>query len=38
MGRTLYRIDPDGEYDYDGEEDDEFQDDDWDRFNDSFNW
>lgn len=38
MGKDIFRRLPDGDYDYDGEEDEEVPDDDWDRFNESYNW
>ena len=38
MGKDIFRRLPDGDYDYDGEEDEEVHDDEWDLFNESFNW
>ena len=38
MGKDIFRRLPDGDYDYDGEEEEEVPDDDWDRFNESYNW
>ena len=38
MGKEILRRLPDGDYDYDGDEEEEVPDDDWDRFNESFNW
>ena len=38
MGEEILRRLPDGDYDYDGDKDEEVPDDEWDRFNDSFNW
>ncbi len=29
---------PDGDYDYDGDEEEEVPDDEWDLFNESYNW
>lgn len=39
MGKEILLRLPDGDYDYDGDEEEEVpDDDDWDRFNESFNW
>lgn len=38
MGKDIFRRLPDGDYDYDGEEDEEVPDEGWGMFNDSFNW
>lgn len=38
MGKEIIRRLPDDYYDYDGDEEEEVPDDDWDRFNNSFNW
>ena len=39
MGKEILLRLPDGDYDYDGDEEEEVpDDDDWDRFNNSFNW
>lgn len=36
--REILRRLPDGDYDYDGDEEIEERDEDWDLFNESFNW
>lgn len=38
MGKEILRRLPDGYDDYDGDEEEEVPDDDWDLFNESFNW
>lgn len=38
MGKEILRRLPEGDYDYDGDEEEEVPDDDWDLFNESFNW
>jgi len=38
MGKEIMRRLPDGDYDYDGDEEEEVPDDEWDLFNESYNW